>query len=290
MKKHFKTVISASRRTDIPAFYMDWFMAGVKQGFFEVQNPFSKIMHKVPADNEAVHSIVFWSKDYSPFLRGGYGTALIDTGYHLFFLFTINSESPILEPRTPPLANRLAALKELAEQFGPEAVTWRFDPICHFATEQGPQNNLGDFVSIADAAAACGVTRCVTSFVDVYRKLVTRTKALNNFSFTPPGPERQAEILLRMQKVLQERGITLYTCCENRLEGILPEDCGILPHACINHDLLEKLYGPGLSKKQDKGQRASQGCRCMESRDIGSYSLHPCKHSCLYCYANPEGY
>ena len=290
MSQNKKTVISASRRTDIPAFYMEWFMAGIDRGFFEVENPYSKAMHKVPSYREAVHSIVFWSKDYSHFMNKGYGTTLTKTGYHLFFHFTINSESPILEPRVPPLDLRLNLLAAMARQYGPEAITWRFDPICHFHAEKGPGHNLQDFTKIADAAAACGITRCVTSFVDVYRKLVTRTGALKNFSFATPDPQRQVEILMRMKRVLEARGMRLFTCCENTLNNFLAQDCGILPHACIDHHLLEKLYGPGLSQKKDKGQRASQGCGCMESRDIGSYSMHPCKHNCLYCYANPAGY
>ncbi|MBI9073877.1 MAG: DUF1848 domain-containing protein [Desulfatibacillum sp.] len=287
MKKSNKIVISASRRTDIPAFYMEWFMAGIDQGFFEVQNPYSKAMHKVPATREAVHSIVFWSKDYSRFLEKGYGTTLTQAGYHLFFHFTINSESPLLEPRTPPLDLRLKQLGQLAELFGPKAITWRFDPICYYRAGNRSGHNLGDLEKIADKAAACGVTRCVTSFVDVYRKIVTRTGAMGNFSFTPMEPMRQAEILVSMHDILGDRGISLHTCCEKSVQDGLPKNSGIRPHACIDHHLLEELFGPGLSGKRDKGQRGPQGCGCMESRDVGSYALHPCPHSCLYCYANP---
>ncbi len=288
MSKESKKIISASRRTDIPAFYMDWFMASIGQGFFEVQNPYSKVLQKVPASPDSIHSIVFWSKDYSKFLQGGHGTILEDVGYHLFFHFTINSESPVLEPRVPPLDLRLKQLREMACRFHSKTITWRFDPICHFLWNNRPCHNLGDLEKIADAAAACGVTRCVTSYIDIYRKIVTRSLALNGFSFAPPPLERQAEILLSMEDLLAERGIDLYTCCEKDLMPYLPPDTTIKPHACIDHNLLEELFGPGLSRKKDRGQRSKQGCGCMESRDVGSYALHPCPHNCLFCYANPQ--
>ena len=90
MKKQFKTVISASRRTDIPAFYMEWFMRQIVKGTFEVVNPYNRHISRVKAAAADVDTIVFWSKNFGPFLKGRYGEKLIDLGYHLFFNFTIN--------------------------------------------------------------------------------------------------------------------------------------------------------------------------------------------------------
>ena len=289
MEKKGKIVLSASRRTDIPAFYMDWFEAGIRRGFFEVQNPFNQQVQTIPAAAGDVHSIVFWSKNYGPFLSRGFGEHLEKLGYHLFFHFTVNSRSSLLEPRVAPLSQRLSQMGALAQRFSAPAITWRFDPVCHYTQQGVAKNNLDDFESIADAAAACGISRCVTSFVDLYRKVAQRSQRVPGFAFDPLSPEKQAEILCRMEAVLAPRNITLFTCCEKQTLALVPASSEIFPSACIDHGLLEKLFGPGLSRARDLGQRASAGCGCMQSKDVGSYAAHPCFHDCLFCYARPLG-
>ena len=171
-------VISASRRTDIPAFYMAWFMERIKKGAFSVVNPFNRRISIVPATPDKVHTIVFWSKNFGPFIRKQYGEQLQQLGYHLFFNFTINSYAPLLEPKLPPLSQRLAQLQSLCERFGAKAINWRFDPICFFRTPEGTlQDNLQDFPDIAADAAAAGITRCITSFMDHYPKIQKRLPA-----------------------------------------------------------------------------------------------------------------
>jgi hypothetical protein len=96
-------VISASRRTDIPAFFMPWFMEGIARGEFEVTNPYNRRVTRVAAAAPPVHTIVFWSKNFGPFLEGNYGGRLQAMGYHLYFQFTINSENRVLEPNLPGL-------------------------------------------------------------------------------------------------------------------------------------------------------------------------------------------
>jgi hypothetical protein len=138
-----KIVISASRRTDIPAFYMDWFMEGIEKGAFRVQNPISGQVMTVQATPDKVHTIVFWSKNYGPFLESGYGQELVRRGFHLFFHFTINSEDPILEPCIPSLEERLEQAQALSREFGTEAISWRFDPIC-FYKDKGKDKDTGN--------------------------------------------------------------------------------------------------------------------------------------------------
>jgi hypothetical protein len=288
MEETSKIVISASRRTDIPCFYMDWFMEQIGRGHFPVVNPYNRRVSIVSASPEAVHSIVFWSKNYTPFITGGYGRRLQKLGYGLFFHFTVNSDASLLEPRVPPLQKRLRQIEALCNRFPPLAVTWRFDPICFYRIGEGPvQNNLWDFSRIADAAAACGVKRCVTSFMDDYPKIRKRVAKRTGFSFCTPPVERQLEILLDMEAQLAARDIRLQTCCEKELIQRLPAHSGITAGSCISHELLMELYGGRLSLKQDAGQRGEQGCGCRMAKDIGSYSLHPCFNDCLFCYANP---
>ena len=118
-----KIVLSASRRTDIPAFYMPWFMERIKSGVFEVVNPFNRRVKKVPATPTDVHTIVFWSKNFGLFLKEGYGHNLQKAGYNLFFNFTINSYAPRLEPHVPHWMFGLNSLNSLAIVSDPELST-----------------------------------------------------------------------------------------------------------------------------------------------------------------------
>jgi hypothetical protein len=280
-------VLSASRRTDIPAFYMDWFMEGIEKGRFAVRHPYTGRTREVAAGSDRVHSIVFWSKDFGPFLTGGFGERLVRAGYHLFFNFTVNSQTPRLEPRTPPLGGRIAQMGELAKRFGADIVQWRFDPICFYRENGcGARDNLGDFPRIADAAADFGIRRCVTSFVDLYAKVRRRVSQTPGFSLLDPPLAQKVSVLENMAGVLAKRGIALLTCCESEVLGAAAKDTGIRAAACIPSDLLMKRFGGRLSLQKDGGQRKEKGCGCRVSVDIGSYRDQPCRHNCLYCYAN----
>ena len=282
-----KTVLSASRRTDIPAFYMEWFMAGIDRGLFEVTNPYNGVVRQVDCTPEAVHTIVFWSKNFAPFLDGRFGETLAGAGYHLFFNFTVNSEDRLLEPNLPSLDQRLCQLAELTRRFGPERVQWRFDPICFYTAGNGGfKNNLADFPKIAKAAAEAGIGQCVTSFLDLYAKVQKRV-ATAGATFMAPGLEKQVEVVSRMAGLLKGCGIALHTCCEKELMAALPVDVPVTASACIDGRLFMENDGGTVPVQKDRGQRAGAGCGCTRSVDIGSYADHPCYHSCLFCYANP---
>jgi len=282
-------VISASRRTDIPAFYMDWFMTRIKKGAFEVTNPYNGRVSVVPATPERVHTIVFWSKNFGPFIQNGFDKQLIDKGFHLFFNFTINSEIPELEPQVPPLHERFMQLAYLIDHFDPRSIHWRFDPICFYQNKSGNAlDNLKDFERICHTAADAGITRCVTSFLDIYPKITKRLISYPGFYFIEPPMEQKIEILLTMEKQLIGREIQLSTCCEKEVLTLLPESSTIVKNACIPNDLLMEIYGGEISTRADKGQRLKNGCGCNVAVDIGSYNLHPCYHNCIFCYANPR--
>lgn len=283
-----KIVISASRRTDIPAFYMRWFMEQIQNKYFEVINPYNRHVSVTPATPDMVHTIVFWSKNFGPFIEGKFGEKLIEMGFNLFFNFTINSDSPMLEPNVPPLKERLKQLDFLCNNFNPEVINWRFDPICFYKTNNGGiKDNLHDLPVIARRASEYGIRRCITSFMDDYRKIRKRTALIPGFSFIAPPIDRKKDMILRMEEKLTAEKIELYACCEKDLIDILPATSGIRKSSCIPNDLLIKIYGGSLSLKKDAGQRIKNGCGCMVSNDIGSYNLHPCYHNCLFCYANP---
>jgi hypothetical protein len=287
----YPMVISASRRTDIPAFYLDWFMDAVARGAFTVENPYNRRRREVPIAPGQVHSIVFWSKNYGPFLNKEIGERLLEMGFGLFFNFTLNSPEARLEPKVPPLAERLAQLAALAKRFGAASIHWRHDPICFLRLDKGPlQTNLNAFQTIARHAAAVGIRSCITSFCDDYRKIRRRLAGAGSLALEFPGIEAQVPVLEMLLEVLEPLGICLSTCCEKDLLDHLPADLKVASGRCIDHGRLERLYGGRLSRRADSGQRRSSGCDCHQSVDIGSYRLQPCHHNCLYCYANPGSY
>ena len=286
MKGEPKQILSVSRRTDIPAFYMAWFMDRVARGVIDVVNPFNRQVRQVTVTPERVHTMVFWSKNFGPYLVGRYGEQLQAMGYHLVFNFTINSRSPILEPGVPDLDQRLGQLRQLGHRFGSASVQWRFDPICHFTTQAGTiGTNLDDFETIAAAAGECGIGTCTTSFMDHYRKIERRTR--DRIVFVEPSPTEQVKILLKMEQVLSPLGIGLALCCEKNVLARLPAGSAIKAGACISGRRIMAVHGGKVSQRQDTGQRKTSGCACTVSVDVGSYSLHPCHHNCLFCYANP---
>jgi DNA repair photolyase len=269
---------------------MDWFMGQLAQGYFEVVNPFNNTVSTVSALPESVHTIVFWSKNFGPFIKNDYIEKLQDKGYNLFFNFTINSEDPRLEPQVLPLKDRLKQLETLCQQVAPMSVQWRFDPICFYRVDRGHlQDNLSDFDGIAHVAAAAGVRRCITSFMDHYPKIKKRLPRAGGLIFVDPPMEKKLEVLCQMEEQLETRHIGLFACCEKQVLEMLPGFSSVGGSSCIPNDLLMELYGGKIPLKRDFGQRTQRGCGCRASRDIGSYRFHPCFHNCLFCYANPSG-
>ncbi len=294
-------VISASRRTDIPAFYMKWFMERINRGFFETINPYNRVKKNIDASCNNIHTIVFWSKNFRPLLQSQAGEELRERGYNLFFNFTVNSQSKLLEPGIPPLEEKLAQLEDLCCKFTPEVVNWRFDPICFYKqnsdsgneNDQRIENNLADFALIAKKAEKCGISRCITSFTDDYAKIRKRINYLKGKGENPPDliyPDlsKKLEIILRMENLLKAKKISLFICCEKEVFLHLPKTSSVSMSSCIQGKLLRRLFGGNPVIKKDYGQRTKQGCQCTSSIDIGLYNFHPCFHNCLFCYANPK--
>jgi len=288
-----KIVISASRRTDIPAFYMDWFMDRIDRGFFNVTNPYNKITKKIDVSPDKIHTIVFWSKNYAPFLKAGFDKILRKMGYNLFFHFTINSTSSLLEPEVPFLDERLLQLRLLCENNGSKSVVWRFDPVCYYKTKSGKvENNLAGFPKIAEKVSALGISKCITSFAGQYRKIEKRVQFLKSRGEDVPllidiKSEKKIEIVKRMANLLYKKGIELALCSEEKLFSDITRKENITRSACISGQVFADLFKGGVEGKRDYGQRAKLGCMCTKSVDIGSYELHPCFNNCLFCYANP---
>lgn len=221
---------------------------------------------------DQVHTIVFWSKDFSRLLRDSKRWK----DYRLYFQFTLN-HCLDLEPNVPPLTERLDQMRRMAGEWGPERINWRFDPIVFWAG--GKRNNLGDFERIAEVAVSCEIKRCTFSFMTEYPKVKSRGKLLG-FDWHDPPLAKKIEIASHIARRLAEYGIVLYACCNPELIGVE----GIQPGRCVDGQLLAELAGEPTDTRKDPTQRES--CGCSRSVEIGSYWM-VCPHSCVYCYAQP---
>lgn len=276
-----KTVISASRRTDLPRWHLDKVMSWVDEGRVRVLNPFNRVPYEVSLDPANVHCIVWWSKDYSVYLRH----AGAFDAYHQFFHFTINGYTDgavarALEPGvTASLDARLDQLAQLVEASSPAAVNWRFDPVVFWKEENEIKDNTGDFISILDHVASTGITTATVSFATWYGKSSRRAKK-RRFPFVVPPPRERLAVAERLAREARARGVALHACCCDDLVA-----AGLMGKAsCIDGARLSALFHEPASVARDTGQRTS--CGCTRSKDIGSYELK-CGHGCVYCYASP---
>lgn len=269
-----RIVISASRRTDIPGFYMRWLENRIRQGGVDVRNPVipdrTYTVSLLPQD---VHTIVLWSKNFGPFLDSCLSR---DPRFRWYFNFSL-VDCPQWERGVPLLQDRLQQVREIAHRWSPRHINWRFDPIVFW--EEGRKNNLASFAPISDAMAEIEVTRCTLSFVTWYSKIKKR-EAARNLGFYDPPHSQKIDLLTRMSAFAYERGIVLESCCNDAWL----EAPGVVKGRCIDGILLSELAGKRCSLARDGSQRSD--CGCTKSVDIGSYQMS-CLHDCLYCYAKP---
>jgi len=282
MSDNHGQILSASRRTDIPAFHGDWFYQQLVRGFVDVPNPFSNKTYRISLKPDDVDAFVFWSKDYKPFIPI---LKKIESLYkhHFLFHFTINGfqndAKQLFEPNTPDFQTSLRIATYLSEHYGKESVLWRFDPII-LSSITPADEQIDVFATLARELDGI-VTRCYISFVDLYGKVKHRFEKLelnNEVRFHQPLLSEQVEISRQINKVASNHGIRVFTCCENAIAEV----SGISRGHCIDTELLQRLYPETKFTNQLKPTRKE--CGCYASYDIGTYNT--CQHHCLYCYAN----
>jgi len=269
-------IISASRRTDIPAFYSRWLMSRLEAGYCLVPNPFNpKQVTEVSLKPEEVDVIVFWTRNASPLLA--HLGELDRRGYRYSFLYTVMDNPRAVDPRCPPLREALATFKTLSDRIGPERVLWRYDPIV-FSTATGPAFHRKTYETIATQLQ--GYTRrSIMSLVTVYRKARQRLNALRQagIELTECDEEALAGLMRFLASVARDKGMVLSCCAPER--DLVP--FGILPGKCIDDGLIREVFGLEGSHPKDPSQR--KACGCVTSKDIGMYDT--CVYGCAYCYA-----
>jgi hypothetical protein len=267
-----RMIISASRRTDIPAFYGKWFYNRIRAGYLETRNPHnSRQIKTIDLSPDKIDCLVFWTKDPLPFMKG---LSLIKN-YSYYFLFTLNAYPTSIERFLKPTADLLGTFRQLSELLGPERVIWRYDPIL-FCRGIDLDFHLKNFSFLAVKLSGY-TTKCIFSFLDHYKKTV---RQMRKFGLTEPEISVKRELLKKLREIASINKIVMTACAE-------PEDYSDLEigkASCIDPALIEILGGRSLKKAPDPYQRQYCGCCC--SVDIGAYNS--CKHGCLYCYANND--
>lgn len=264
-------MISASRRTDIPAFYSEWLFNRIKKGYVLVRNPMNiHQVGKISLTPDVVDGIVFWTKNPTPMMSR---LSELDK-YTYYFQFTLTAYDRDVEPNIPSKNSVIIPeFQNLSKVIGRDRVIWRYDPIFfndHYTMEYHCKyfrvlaSKLGDYTE-----------KCTVSFLDLYKNTARNVRPLNIQTETV---EMQYEIMQRFAEIAAEFGIYLDTCAEKTDLGSLK-----IGHACcIDKDRFERIGNCRLTLGKDSNQRSE--CGCVASIDIGTYNT--CKHGCLYCYAN----
>ena len=295
-------IVSASRSTDIPAFYADWFLHRLKVGYSAWTNPFNGVRSYVAYDHTRL--IVFWSKDPKPLLdAGGCLDYLAERGINCYIQYTLNDYvAEKLECGVPPVQERIDTFRRLVDKLGFGKVIWRFDPM--ILTEQIGTEEILEKVGRIGSQLRGYTEKLVFSFADIraYRK-VQANLIKSDIHFREFEEEDMLAIARGLSELNCNWGYTLATCGEK----IDIESFGIIHNKCVDDNLMIKyfrddkklmdylgveiikgdLFNPTATiithrNNKDKGQRLF--CGCIASKDIGEYNT--CPHLCEYCYAN----
>lgn len=277
-----KTIISCSKRTDVPAYYSHWLMDRIQKGFTHYPNPMNPSGKPVYQDlmPNAVKAIVFWSRNPRPLFKY---LDIIDRVYEKkhYMHFTLNGLPDDLEIRNPKIDVAIDSIKYLADRYKKnDYVQWRFDPIV-LSSISNEEYHIDRFTYISEKLKGY-VSRCYFSFVDFYKKTqinMTKLEHTKNISFFRPSINECISITKKLKTIADNYNISLYACAEDAIMEGVP---GINKAHCIDADLINKICDE--EKYNYKSTPSRIGCGCIDSKDIGYYDS--CPHGCIYCYAN----
>lgn len=267
-------IVSASYRTDIPAFYGPWFARRLAAGACRVANPYGGPPSEVRLDRDAVDGFVFWTRNLGPF-RTVLDT-VADRGTPFVVQYTVTGYPKALEAAVAAPEKAIGHIRDLARDFGPHCAIWRYDPVID--TDPTPLSwHPGNFARLA-ARLEGAVDEVVVSFAHVYRKTKANTDAAakrHGFAWRDPPDDDKRATVAELDGIAARHGMALSVCAQPHLLA------GSARAArCVDAARLAAVAGHPL-RAREKGNRA--GCACHESRDIGAYDT--CPHGCVYCYA-----
>lgn len=265
-------ILNTGNRTDIPAFFSDWFFNRIQEGFVCVRNPyFPHQVTKYLLNPQVIDVLCFCTKNPKPML------SRLDLlkEYRQFWFVTITPYNQTIEPNVPNKNEIIRSFIELSKKLGSQCVGWRYDPIFlndYYTLEY----HIRIFEQMCQRLS--GYThQCVISFIDLYQKTKKNFKDVKEVNETD-----QIYLCQKFVEIGKKYDIEVYTCHEN--EKL--KTTGVNTSGCMNQQIIEKAIGCSL--KIPKLNEARQGCSCLLNNDIGVYNT--CLHGCLYCYANFDRY
>jgi DNA repair photolyase len=278
-------IISASRSTDIPAFYAAEFYNCLKAGYIFWTNPFNG--NKSIIDLRNTKFIVFWTKNPEPILP--FLEKIDKMGIAYYFNYTLNNyDNEGLEPNLPPLKRRVQIFEHLSDKIGKHKVVWRFDPLI---LKKGLSNDvLIDKISALASQIHNYTNKLVISFVDTSYRKVRNNFNKAGFEIEEFDGDRKNSFIEKLFKTMESYGLEIYTCAEKEelnekfvIKNKCIDEKMILNISSDDKELIDFIDGLKLRHKlKDKGQR--KDCNCMISKDIGKYNT--CRFNCIYCYAS----
>ncbi len=266
-------IVSASYRTDIPAFYAGWFLRRLRAGSCRVANPYGGGSYEVSLAPGAVDGFVLWTRNLRPLLADLDAVRLVAP---FTVQFTVTGYPRALETSVIAAADAVAQLRELRRRFGPRAAVWRYDPIV-VTGELDAEAHAAGFAALARALKGT-VDEVVLSVMHPYKKTrrnLDRAAGQHGFLWRDPPPEEKRRLLGRLAAIAVEHGMAPTLCSQPELLGP-----GLGEARCIDAERLADVAQRPIAARTS-GNRP--GCRCALSRDIGAYDT--CPHGCVYCYA-----
>lgn len=255
LDKYYFMIISASRRTDLPAFFPERTIKEILKLCKSEQEPL------IPT-NTPKHGVVFWTKNPEPIIP--YLSKLDKKHIIYYFQYTLN-DYPDLEPNVPPLSKRIETFLNLSDLIGKERIIWRYDPI--IITTKYSINDIINKIDFIGTHLHRHTNKLVFSFLDPYPKIPNSIK--------PPTKEQESEFIRELLLLNRHWKLKLATCAEVTTDEISPNRC-VDP-------ILFKSLGLDISDRYSYDETQRLLCACYPSKDIGEY--HTCKHNCAYCYA-----
>lgn len=261
-------ILNTGSRTDIPAYYSDWFYNRIEEGYVLSRNPYDPTrITRYQLDPEVIDVIVFCTKNPRPM----FDRLSLLSDYDTFWFVTITPYGIDIEPHVPPKEQVISSFCRLAELIGSGRMSWRYDPV--FITDRySVEYHIEQFERMAKALS--GYTyQCVVSFIDLYEKTKRNFRGIRGVT-----SGEQETLISAFSQIAKENGLQIHLCCENA--GLVREN--VDAEGCLSKAVLEKALSCKLDVPRKKTARSE--CSCLLGADIGAYNT--CGHGCLYCYAN----
>lgn len=269
-------LISASYKTDIPAFYGEWFMQRVREKYVRYANPYSSQSVSVSLDPSDVLAVVFWTKNCIPFMK--HLDEMDRSGLDYYFHYSINGLPRTFEERVSRDTTTVANFRQLSERLGSNGAKrtiWRYDPII-FSNQTPADFHRENYARLANALGGA-TERCYISFLDLYAKTQRNMGKLSEgLRIEDPDQSTKQKLAVDLSEIAAQHGITMYTCAEDfAVVG------NIRKGNCVDADLVAEIF----PSKQHivRASLNRNKCGCSDNRDIGAYDT--CPHGCIYCYA-----